>query len=55
MLCSVNGVIGMNEPQKKVRMIDTIRSNILENTNIKDKELANEIAREWARKARKNA
>jgi len=38
-------------PQKRVKMIDVIRSNILERTHIKDKELAKQIAREWIRKA----
>lgn len=38
-------------PQKRVKMIDVIRSNILDKTHIKDKELAKQIAREWIRKA----
>ena len=42
----------MYAPQKRVKLIDTIRSNILGRTNIKDKELAKQIAREWLRKAR---
>ncbi len=42
----------MYAPQKKVKLIDSIRSNILGMTNIKDKELAKQIAREWIRKAR---
>ncbi len=45
----------MDAPQKRVKMIDTIRSNILGMTNIKDKELAKQIARDWIRKASKNA
>ncbi len=42
----------MDAPQKRVKMIDTIRSNILGKTHIKDKELAKQIAREWIRKAK---
>jgi hypothetical protein len=38
-------------PQKRVKMIDVIRSNILDKTHIKDKELAKQIAREWIKKA----
>jgi hypothetical protein len=38
-------------PQKRVRMIDVIRSNILDKTHIKDKELAKQIARDWIKKA----
>jgi hypothetical protein len=38
-------------PQKRVRMIDAIRSNILDKTHIKDKELAKQIARDWIKKA----
>lgn len=41
----------MYAPQKRVRMVDTIRSNILSHTSIKDKELAKKIARDWIRKA----
>ena len=41
----------MYAPQKRVKMIDTIRSNILSTTSIKNKELAKEIAREWIKKA----
>lgn len=41
----------MYAPQKRVKMIDTIRSNILGMTHIKNKELAKQIAREWIRKA----
>ncbi len=40
----------MNAAQKKVKLVDTIRSNILDATGIKDKELAKSIAREWIRK-----
>ena len=45
----------MYAPQKRVKMIDTVRSNILEKTHIKDKELAKQIARDWIRKASKKA
>jgi hypothetical protein len=38
-------------PQKRVKMIDVIRSNILGKTHIKDKELAKQIARDWIKKA----
>jgi len=48
----ITGVMCMYAPQKRVRMIDNIRSNILDKTHIKDKELAKQIAREWIRKAR---
>ena len=41
----------MYTPQKRVKLIGTIRSNILGMTSIKDKELAKKIAREWIRKA----
>lgn len=41
----------MYAPQKRVKLIDNIRSNILDKTHIKDKELAKEIARDWIRKA----
>ena len=37
-------------PEKRVKLVDEIRSNILENTHIKDKELAKKIAREWIKK-----
>jgi len=43
----------MYEPQKRVKLIDSIRSNILGSTSIKNKELAKEIAREWIKKASK--
>jgi len=33
---------------EKIRLRKQIRSNILEKTNIKNKELAEEIARQWA-------
>lgn len=39
--------------QKRVLLVDSIRSNILENSSIKDKELAKKIAREWLNLARK--
>lgn len=46
------GVIGLViTPQKRVKMIDVIRSNILDKTHIKDKELAKQIARDWIKKA----
>ena len=41
----------MYGPQKRVKLVDTIRSNILNMTHIKDKELAKQIARDWIRKA----
>lgn len=41
------------DAKRKVLMLDTIRSNILEKTGIKNKELAVSIAREWLRKAGK--
>ncbi len=34
--------------EQKIRLRNQIRSNILEKTNIKDKSLAEEIARKWA-------
>jgi len=37
-------------PQKRVRLVDSIRSNILDKTGIKDKELAKSIARDWLRR-----
>ena len=40
----------MYKAKKMVRLVDTIRSNILNSTDIKDKELAKSIAREWIRK-----
>ncbi len=42
----------MYAPQKRIKLVDTIRSNILDSTHIKDKERAKQIAREWIRKAR---
>lgn len=41
------------EPKKKVLLVDTIRSNILGKTGIRDKRLAVEIARDWVRKAKR--
>ena len=35
-------------PEKKIEIRNQIRSNILEKTNIKNRELAEEIARKWA-------
>jgi hypothetical protein len=45
------GDSAMYAPQKRVKLVDTIRSNILNMTGIKDKELAKQIARDWIRKA----
>jgi hypothetical protein len=42
----------MYAPQKRVKLVDTIRSNILDHTHIQNKELAKQIAREWIRKAK---
>ena len=36
--------------EKRVQLRDDIRSNILENTSIKDTELAKKIAFEWVKK-----
>lgn len=47
----VGGDSAMYAPQKRVKLVDTIRSNILNMTGIKDKELAKQIARDWIRKA----
>ena len=47
---SIGGVSMIAE--KRVRLIDEIRSKILANTNIQNKELAKQIAREWLRKGR---
>lgn len=41
----------MYSPEKKVKLVDEIRSNILASTHIKDKELAKKIARDWIRKS----
>lgn len=49
--CIVGGDSAMYAPQKRVRLVDNIRSNILSMTHIKDKELAKQIARDWIRKA----
>ena len=34
-------------PEKRLKIRNQIRSNILEKTNIKNRELAEEIARKW--------
>ena len=36
------------DAEQKIRIKNQIRSNILEKTNIKNKALAEEIARKWA-------
>lgn len=46
----IGGDCAMYAPLKRVKMVDTIRSNILNMTHIKDKELAKQIARDWIRK-----
>ena len=36
-------------PEKKVRLIESIKSNILHNSSIKNPEYADELARKWVR------
>jgi hypothetical protein len=37
----------VSAPEAKIRLINSIRTNIMANTSIKDSKLAWEIARKW--------
>ena len=45
------GVEMLTNPQHMVALIDGIQVNILEKSHVQDKELAQNIARTWVRKA----
>ena len=42
----------VNQPEKKVRLLNQIEYNILEKSAVKDSRRAKEIARQWLKLAR---